>query len=234
VNQKGQLSNNIIIKSKILNYSLQYRVYTPPGINSEDKVPTIYLADGQWYISPGNMVDILDKEITEGNIKPVIAVFVDNRDPNNLDDNRRNSQFFCNPDYVSFYKKELLPIIETNYPASNKRQDRVIQGISFGGYNVACFGLMAHQQFAGISMQSPANSKMLKKISALYKTTEKLPLKMFLSFGKIKDNEVEGRKFKEVLIEKGYEVEYKEVNFGHEWANWGPLIDDSLNYFFVK
>ena len=232
--QKGQLSDNIRIKSKIFNYSLQYRVYTPAGMKANDKLPTIYLADGQWYIGSGNMVDVLDKEISQGSIKPVIAVFVDNRDPDNLDDNRRNSQFFCNQDYVDFYKNELLPTIESNYPASNKREDRVIQGLSFGGYNAACFGLMAHQEFGGISMQSPANSRMLKDISERYKETKKLPVKMFLSFGKINDNQVEGRKFKKLLLDKGYEVEYKEVNFGHEWRNWGPLLDDSLRYFFSE
>jgi enterochelin esterase-like enzyme len=232
--KKGELTDNIIIKSEVFNYSLQYRVYTPPGMKASDKLPTIYLADGQWYIGSGNMVDVLDKEISNGNIKPVIAVFVDNRDPNNLEDNRRNSQFFCNQDYVDFYKKELLPTIESKYPASNKREDRVIQGLSFGGYNAACFGLMAHKEFAGISMQSPANSEMVKKIAARYKATDKLPVKMFLSFGKKKDNEVEGRKFRDVLLAKGYEVEYKEVNFGHEWRNWGPLLDDSLRHFFSK
>jgi len=231
---KGKLSDNIKIKSDIFNYSLQYRVYTPPDMKSGDKLPTIYLADGQWYIGAGEMVNVLDEEISQGRIKPVIAVFVDNRDPNNLDDNRRNSQFFCNQDYVDFYKNELLPTIETNYPASNKRKDRVIQGLSFGGYNAACFGLMAHQQFGGISMQSPANSQMLKKISARYKATEKLPVKMFLSFGNKNDNQVEGRNFRDVLLAKGYEVKYKEVNFGHEWRNWGPLLDDSLRHFFSK
>ena len=234
VNQKGKLSDNLRIKSSILNYSLQYRVYTPPDMKPDDKLPTIYLADGQWYIGTGNMVDVLDREISGGNIKPVIAIFVDNRDPDNLENNRRNAQFFCNQDYVDFYKKELLPTIESNYPASSRREGRVIQGLSFGGYNAACFGLMAHQEFGGISMQSPANSSMLKKIAARYKATEKLPVKMFLSFGKKNDNQIEGKKFRNILLEKKYDLEYIEVNFGHEWRNWGPLLDDSLRHFFSK
>jgi len=230
----GNLSENIRIESDELGYALQYRVYTPPSFEANDKLPTIYLADGQWYIDSGNMVDVLDNEISKGNIKPVIAVFVDNRDPDNLDINRRNSQFFCNQNYVDFYINELLPFIESTYPASNKREDRVIQGLSFGGYNAACFGLLAHQQFGGISMQSPANSKMLKHIGNRYKDTATLPIKMFLSFGNKNDNQMAGRKFKEVLTDKGYEIEYKEVNFGHEWKNWGPLLDDSLRAFFAK
>jgi enterochelin esterase-like enzyme len=60
---KGNLSGNIRIESEVFNYSLQYRVYTPPGMQADVKLPTIYLADGQWYIGSGNMIDVLDKEI---------------------------------------------------------------------------------------------------------------------------------------------------------------------------
>lgn len=234
-NRSSQLSDNIRIDSKVLDYALQYRVYTPPrppGSKKGDKLPTIYLADGQWYLGSGNMTQVLDTEINAGRIKPVIAVFVDNRNPDNLDENRRNDQFFCNQDYVSFYQKELLPTIEANYPSSSDRKDRVIQGLSFGGYNAACFGLMAHQDFGGIAMQSPANSKMLKKMQSRYGQSKKRPVKMFMSFGTKSDNQVEGRKFRDVLIKKGYDLEYKEVNFGHSWKNWGPLLDDSLKTFF--
>ncbi len=228
----SQLSENIRITSKVLDYSLQYRVYTPAGMKNSDKIPTIYLVDGQWYLDAGEMTQVLDKEIAAGNIKPVIAVFIDNRNPDNLDENRRNSQFFCNEDYVSFFTQELLPAIDNNYPTSSHRNDRVIQGLSFGGYNAACFGLMAHQEFGGVSMQSPANSRMLDSISARYKQSETLPVKMFLSFGSIGDNHVAGRRFRDVLVKKGYDLVYKEVKFGHEWKNWKPLLDDSLRRFF--
>ena len=108
----SQLSDNIRIESKTLGYSLQYRVYTPTGMKKTDKLPTIYLADGQWYLSSGDMAKVLDDEISSGRIKPVIAIFVDNRNPDNLEENRRNKQFFCNEKYVSFYKDELLPNIK--------------------------------------------------------------------------------------------------------------------------
>lgn len=233
VQAKSSLSDNIRIDSKELSYALQYRVYTPDGVKSTDKLPTLYIADGQWYLGAGNMVEVLDAEISSGRIKPIIAVFIDNRNPNDLNENRRNQQFFCNEKYVSFYQKELLPAIATNYPASNNRADRVIQGLSFGGYNAACFGLLAFEEFAGISMHSPANSEMLKKLQKIYRKTEKLPLKIFLSFGNKSDNQVEGRKFRNVLKKKGYQLEYKEVRFGHNWRNWAPLLDDSLQWFFA-
>ena len=43
ISHKGKLSDNIRIKSDVFNYSLQYRVYTPPGIKADVKLPIIYL-----------------------------------------------------------------------------------------------------------------------------------------------------------------------------------------------
>ena len=229
----GKLSENIRIESAILGYALQYRVYTPEGISINDELPSIYITDGQWYISMGEMTDLMDQLISDGKMEPVVAVFVDNRNPDNLRENRRNKQFFCNQNYVNFYVDELINVIENQYPVSKSRNDRVIQGVSFGGYNAACFGLMAHDHFAGVSMHSPANSRFLKELQGQYRSAEKLPLKMFLSFGNALDNLAEGRRFKETLTELNYDVNYHEVKFGHNWKNWKPLLDDALLTFFA-
>jgi len=233
VQAKGTLTDNIRIESKMLGYALQYRVYTPEGIKSTDELPTIYIADGQWYLDSGDMANVLDTEISTGKIKPIIAIFIDNRNPDDLSENRRNQQFFCNQKYAAFYQNELLPNIDHNYPTSSHRKDRVIQGLSFGGYNAACFGLLASKDFSGLSMHSPANSEMLKELQKVYRKTEKLPLKIFLSFGNKSDNQYEGRRFRNVLKEKGYDLKYIEVRFGHNWRNWAPLLDDSLQWFFA-
>jgi enterochelin esterase-like enzyme len=37
-----------------------------------------------------------------------------------------------------------------------------------------------------------------------------------------------------VLKKKGYDLNYIEVPFGHEWENWGPLQDDMLRTFFSE
>jgi len=180
------------------------------------------------------MVSVLDREIEAGNIEPVVAVFVDSRDPNNLSINRRNNEFMCNQKYAEFYMNELLPTIEENFPVSNLRENRVIAGVSFGGLNASCFGLMVFQAFSGIGMQSPASSKHLKLMADLYKKSDKKPIKVFLSIGTKNDNTKAVRRFHRVLIDRGYEVKYLEVPFGHTWKNWQLLIDDLLITFFAS
>jgi len=231
----GVLSPNQLIKSEHLNYSLQYRVYTPEGFQQDQLLPTFYLTDGQWYIAQGNMIVVLDQEIEQGTIKPIVVVFVDSRDPENLLINRRKEEFFGKQEYIEFFKNELVPLITADYSVSPERTNRVIGGVSFGGMNAAVFGLKAFDTFYGIAMQSPANNFHLRAIRKMYKEQEPLPIKLYFSVGtKGTENISDSRKFKRVLEKKGYDMNYIEVPFGHTWENWQPLVDDMLRTFFSE
>lgn len=230
----GYLSDNIRFSSEALGYDLQYRVYEPEGTRRNAKLPVLFITDGQWYITRGELPELLDAEIAAGNIDPVLVVFVDSRNPDKLRQNRRNQQFFCNQHYVDFFTEELLPAIDREYPTARTRDGRVILGLSFGARNSACFGLMAHESFAGIAMQSPANSDMVDELSFRYMVQEKLPLKIFMSVGTANDNTQAGQQFMETLKFQEYDLTYREVNEGHDWDNWGPLLDDVLHTFFRK
>ena len=105
--------------------------------------------------------------------------------------------------------------------------------MSFGGLNAACFGLMAPKWFGGIGMLSPASDKHLDVVNELYEETEPTPVRIFFSVGTRRDNTKAARRFHNTLERKGYEVSYVEVPFGHDWSNWGPLLDDLLVTFFA-
>lgn len=227
----GTVSDNIRITSDVLGYDLQYRVYLPEGYDSGQDYPVLFLTDGQDYLAEGHTQHVLDRLISRAYIKPVVAVFVDSREPDKLNSNRRFRQFLCNVDYLRFFTGELIPAIETNYSVAKNRNGRTIVGFSYGGTNAACFGLMGYEFFSGIAMQSPANHVVPKLLPA-FQEKEKLPLKIFLSTGQPNDNTRDNRKFHRLLRDKGYDMKYMEVSQGHNWNNWRPLIDDILLYFY--
>lgn len=229
---KGTLSDNIRITSKALGYDLQYRVYLPHGAKAGDNLPAIYITDGESYLKKGRMVKALDKGISTGKIKPVIAIFVDARDPDKLKNNRRKEQFFCKDNYVDFFTSELIPLIDQTYPTSSLREDRVILGVSFGGFNSGCFGLMATDFFGGIAMNSPAHSEFVTFLKDQYSRASKKNLKIYMSVGSFADNRLAVREFKSALIDKGYDLTYKQNHKEHNWDNWRPLLPDLLVTFF--
>ena len=188
----GTLSEDIRISSDVLGYDVQYRVYAPEGVESAQDLPVLFLTDGPGYIRRGKAPRVLDRLIKSEKIEPIVAVFVDSRDPDNLKVNRRNSEFLCNPDYLRFYTGELIPAVEQSYPIGKDRESRSVLGLSFGGLNAACFGLLGHETFSGIGMHSPANYP-VKSLLPAYEQAPTLPLRMFLSTGSPNDNTMANR-----------------------------------------
>jgi len=229
----GTLTDGIRIESKVLGYALQYRVYVPDGTPGQ-ALPTLYVTDGAWYLEQGRMKAVLDEMIAAGRIEPVIAVFVDARDPDRLETNRRNKQLICKLDYASFFSTELVPRIDATYPTRRSPVSRTILGLSFGGLNAACFGLSIPHVFSNLAMQSPASGEMLRIVADEYRRNERLPLRMFLSVGTRNDNTDDGRRFRRVLEDKGYPLTYFEVSQGHNWNNWGPLLPELLATFYGR
>jgi len=231
---EGALSDNQRIFSTHLGYELQYRIYRPAETSTGDELPTLYVTDGQGYLARGNFKALLDSMISDEVIEPVLVVFLDSRNPNNLAEDRRNSQFMCNTKFAAFFASELIPTISADQPVSLSRENRVILGLSFGGLNSACFGLMLSQLFSGIAMQSPASGDHLEIVRDLYEEREPLPLRMFLSVGSRNDNTGAVKRFKKTLERKGYDLTYIKVTGEHNWQNWTPLLDDVLVTFFTK
>ncbi|MDA1027669.1 MAG: alpha/beta hydrolase-fold protein [Bacteroidetes bacterium] len=229
--QPSSLSDAIRIRSEVLGYNLQYWVYTPSGYDSLEGLPVLFLSDGAWYIDPGQLPALLDKMIEKREIRPIVAVFLDARIPENTSLNRRNGQFFCNQAFIRFYKEELIPTIDKKYKTSANRMGRTTLGLSFGGLNSACFGLHANDVFYGIGMQSPATHP-IRTIHSSYADSSRLPINIFLSSGDRDDNETVTRRLRDILIEKGYPLKYLEVPFAHNWDNWKPLLDDFLLHFY--
>jgi len=225
------LSDNHRISSKYLKYDLQYRVYLPKNYAKLTDLSVIYLTDGQSYIESGEFHLVLDKLIEENKIEPIMAVFIDPRDPDNLSINRRNYEFFCNEKYIEFVNLELIKTIEQQYKVTTDPQNRVMMGLSFGGLNAACFGLLSHHTFRNLVMQSPAMHP-IPNINQIYQNSPPPPLNVYLSTGTINDGEKKTQRFKRMLKSTGHQVKFKSTKQGHNWRNWKPMLDNILLYFF--
>lgn len=228
---RGMLSENRLITSQKLGYDLQYTVYTPPGYDEAERLPVLYLTDGQWYAEQGRYPEVLDGLIADGSLPPTLAVFIDNRDPSNLQNNRRNRQFFCNPAYEQFVADELVPMIDATYRTEARREGRAIMGLSFGGLQAACMALHEADTFAQVGLQSPATHP-VPRLHGYFQEMDVVDVRVFLSSGSHRDNEAKTRRLRDILESRAIDLEYVEVPFGHDWDNWGPLLDDAVVYFF--
>ena len=221
------------ITSQVLGYDLQYWVQLPAGYESDKAYPTLYVTDGWWYKEDGGLPEIARELMAQQQIADIILVYVDAYDPDDQSNNRRNSQFLCKPDYVQFYKEELIPAVDEAFGTDRSRSSRGMLGVSFGGLNSMYFGIHAHDVFGKIGIQSPAPHP-CPDIYEEYENRERLPIDIFLSTGTVNDKAKATRRLKRILEAKGYEFAYQEVPHGHTWANWTPLLDDVLLHFYGK
>jgi enterochelin esterase-like enzyme len=139
----------------------------------------------------------------------------------------------CNYQYFEFVTKELVNKIDSDYRTSPNAEDRVILGLSLGGLNSACFGLLASDTFTGIAMQSPYTFP-VPDLIGYYEKSERLPLNFFISTGARNDGRRQARVLRKALEKKGYPIKYREVIGSHDWYNWRPLLDDILVYYFPQ
>lgn len=230
---RGTLGEDQLITSipENLGYPVNYRVYTPYGYESMDNLPVIYVTDGHEYADDklGAMLIVLDNLIFQQKISPLIAVFIDPREPGNPSNNRRMEEYTGNIRFANFVADELVPAVDNTYKTNSSSEQRAILGTSLGGWNAAFFGLRRSDVFGLIGIHSPAFDQ---SVIEGYAAFGMLPLKIFMSTGVIYDTQEPARAMKEVLESKGYPLLYKEVNQGHSWGNWKALLDDPLIYFF--
>ncbi|MBS4060203.1 MAG: hypothetical protein KG029_07385 [Bacteroidetes bacterium] len=231
---RGSLSENQIITSAAANlgYQVRYKVYTPFNYSQLENLPVIYVTDGHEYADDrlGAMIIVLDNLIHQNRIEPVIAVFIDPRDPVS-GANRRMTEYRANIRFANFVADELTAKIDSDYKTNADAVKRAILGTSLGGWNSAFFGLMRSDKFQLIGIHSPAfDNAILQNFS----NSALLPLKIYMSTGVIFDTQTQARNMKTILEAKGYPLQYKEVNEGHSWGNWRALIDEPLIWFFGK
>ncbi len=225
---RGKVTEDILINSKTLGYQVNFSVYLPPNYSPTQKLASLYVTDGYEYMHPrmGNMITVLDNLLADKKIKPIIVIFVDHREPVNRANNKRMDELAMNPKYLDFFTNELIPFIESHYPAEPKSTSRAIMGTSMGGLTAAYFAFSKPSVFGLVGIQSPA-FQFRPQIYAICSNPEQ-PVKVSMTSGLISDASEGSRKMKEIMQTNACSYHYVEVNEGHSWGNWRNLIDNVL------
>ncbi len=139
-------------------------VYLPPGYTPERKYPVLYLLHGiggditEWSRAAAPNV-ILDNLIADGKAVPMIIVMPNGRA---LPDDSVPKNVFT-PDQIAGFAKfesdlldNLIPAIQTKYPAFTDREHRALAGLSMGGGQTLNFGFSHLDTFAWLGAFSSA------------------------------------------------------------------------------
>lgn len=232
---RGTMSEPLIIESSSLQEAFRYFVYTPFGYEKMENLPVVYVLNGQAYMNSqlGNMGVVLDNIISDGLIEPVVAVFVDSRDPNDKNYNRKGQLLSANDPFKDFINTELIPMIDSNYKTNASATGRAILGSSLGGLTATHIAFSEPAMFSFSASQSPAYWYK-PEIYDIVGNSSISGLNVFLSAGSFYDGNTETEKVRALMETNGHRVHFTKTNQGASWGAWAPQIDDILIQFFGK
>ncbi|MEO0525641.1 MAG: alpha/beta hydrolase-fold protein [Bacteroidota bacterium] len=191
--------------------------------------PIVYFTDGAKMVENGTLIAL--KKLTEGvYIKPAYYVFVSSRDPLTGKDHR-NTYFFSNPDYLSFFEKELIPKVEKGIGRTFNMENRSLVGISFGGLNGAYFSAKS-KMFKKYGLLSPVTYPRKSVIQDIAFSKNK-DLHIFLSTG-TNDAESYVPPLENIYKSKGYTVKTLQTEGGHDFKNWNGQLKELMVFLSGK
>jgi len=212
-------------------------VYAPPGYDSSEEYPVLYLLGGSGEIAEGWDYDgrasfIADNLLADGLMEPTIIVM-----PNNQMLHRRH------PDHTALtfdlFERELMgeiiPLVESAYSGQADRHGRALAGLSMGGRHAQRVGFRQIDAFASFGILSaglvPEEGETPEWVSDPDGFNDQVDY-LFVGLGTY-ENQPTNRSvvFHEALDGHGIDHDYYiGGNGAHDWGTWR----DHLHYMLPK
>lgn len=142
----------VLFDSKVAGEKVSCYVFTPPIYEAEKerRFPVLYWLHGSGGSSAGSAAQVAQRygeAMRAGKIPPMILVF-----PNGLPMGMWCDWKDGSVKLETMFIEELMPHIDANYRTLAKREGRIIEGFSMGGYGAARLGFKHPQLFAAVSL----------------------------------------------------------------------------------
>lgn len=209
-----------------------------PAVSRDRPLALLVAFDGHASRAVLRMPTILDNLIAAGRIPPTMALFV-----NSTYERRRWRELSPRPALRQFVVHELMPWARCRWRISDDPADRVITGASMGGLAAAYIGMVAPNLFGAVISQSgsfwwpaePAEER--EWLTRAFAARPRLPVRFYLDIGTQETLDMRGdglhqlsvnRRFRDVLLERGYPVTYAEYTGAHDYINWRRTFADGM------
>jgi len=262
---KGKVVESLQMQSKILKHDVAYSVYFPAGYDeSKGRYPVVYLLHGYsddetGWVQFGQVAQIADKAIANGDIPPVIIVMPDAKVTFYINN---YSQTDC---YEDMFFNEFIPYVDKTCRTRAKKEFRAVAGLSMGGYGSLIYALKHPDVFVAAVAMSAAvltdedmktrlskNDELMSQLfgnldangnmPAYWKENSVLGLVDWLPKNQIEqvrlmidcgddDFLYKGNSLLHIALrDKNIYHEYRVRNGGHEWSYWRTCLPDALGF----
>ncbi|MDP8914116.1 MAG: alpha/beta hydrolase-fold protein, partial [Pseudomonadota bacterium] len=225
-------------ESKALGETRRGTIYVPAASPDAPRLPVIYLADGATF----QFAPILEAAVRDGRASPAIIVGIDSADGfvpdcgkpycdrRNLDYQSSQEAGETRPDpqftrHLNFVADELVPWIEANYPASSRRQDRIVAGYSSGAAWAFAAAALRPDLFGNVLGMSAGSAATMHHAEALGNA------RIYTGAGTFEPTFLASTRERARRAKAaGAEVRFREVLAGHSMAMWDILFAEGISW----
>lgn len=225
-------------------------VYVPPGVSRTGPapkpsgetgddltagLPSIYIHDGESALRYMAVTSVLDNMRAEGEIPPVVAVFVPPVE--------RNAEYAGAKltGFINALADELVPMIERRYPVARASARRGTMGISHGGHVAIAAGLARPDVFGLCAGQSSTITPVLSVLLDVRKRSSPFPpgFRLYQQCGLF---DIVSKEYEFLTLNRGFSKQvgalpirhlYVETSDGHDWPSWRERVPAILRFFFM-
>jgi enterochelin esterase family protein len=219
----------------------QFMVYTPPKYDPHGEPCRLMIVfDGNGCQAAGDnpfpIPRLVDNLVNGKSIPPMVSVFV-------FQSRERDRELGCSDPFADFVAKELIPAVQKNYNVTKEPSQTIAVGMSAGGAMAAYCGYRHSQVVGNVLSLSGAfgfwpgslDEKLDDEpgwLTREFVKSPRLPVRFYMAAGRFENwffpynLLTENRRFRDVLLAKGYDVQYSEFSGCHEPICWrGPFVD---------
>lgn len=214
------------VSSEVLGNERRVWTYRPPDYDPSRDYPLVVCLDGWAYVHDAYvpLPTVLDNLIAAAQIPPVVAVL-----PDSLDQETRTREMSLHEPFVEFVADELLPWAQARLAIERNPARTVVAGSSLGGLAAAFCGLRRPDLFGLVLSQSGAYQFAEFGGPSLFAVEERVPLRFYMTVGLFERRQTQANlHMRDVLIAKGYDVDYRNFPGGHDYFWWRETIADGL------
>ncbi|WP_104402671.1 alpha/beta hydrolase-fold protein [Vibrio penaeicida] len=236
ISQKGKLTHHTF-SSELLGNSRKISIYRPfndQELNAD--TPLLILFDGDAFLDKGLTPSVLDALIEAGELAPMRAVFV-----NNPSRKLRGIELPPNPVFAKMMATELMPWLAKHHEISPNSDQTVLSGASYGGLASLYIAHQYPHVFGKVLSQSGSfwwSHEDAEWLTKQISESPQKPIQVYLNAGlfEVKPDFANilgtNRNMHQVLIDKGYQVMFKEFASGHDYFSWRITLVDGLKRLF--